>query len=714
MEPNGFYPELELNNYGNFTLSGTNLNNLRLNSECNLKIEHNTNSKYSSTYSLVGYGGISIGEDKIVIDPNYESEILCRLMSKSQASNVNQAYPNFVEMVLNGKENEIDYKKIKNVAKVRLADYIKKVKEDCKSIVFIPTLSRYGIKTNAAIARIVDTFNSPKDFEENLKQRPYFYYSNAFKDGVSFYRIDELVKKYFPNFIDSEERCYYACIQALKDVEDEGNTCVKLTDLVDFIDKNFHECANHTISLVKSNEYFYYEESSGFVSTKSIYQHEKNIARNILQRVNSKCECFDNPYTNYMEINGFNCTEEQGKILKLVASGERIVMLTGSAGTGKTTSIKALISMLEDNNKTYTLLAPTGIAAKRLRESTGRKANTIHMALFLRPYSGVNYIIIDECSMVGVELLSILLDTVDQETSLILVCDNYQLASISCGNIVQDILDSKIVPTANLTKVFRYGIGGIDTIATDIRNGEFDEQKIKSKNYSDLKFENLSAETEDAFVDQIIRQYQTLLNAGYKKEDILILSPFKKGAFGTFKINEIIQKHFNLNDYLNAEFTVNGNTVAFKMGDKVINIHNTYDLRTIDNSTISVMNGDIGYIRGFNTDENGKAILDVEFDSGIGEYIGEDIRQLYPGYAISVHKIQGSQSKAVIVVLHHSHFTLLSRNLLYVAFSRAQKYMVILSDPGVIKNGIKVQENLIRSTWLYNLLKKGGEILDEI
>src|SRR5574344_1499402 len=205
-----------------------------------------------------------------------------------------------------------------------------------------------------------------------------------------------------------------------------------------------------------------------------IYNYETNICNAIMSRVNAPK---DDSYTpmdwhDFTSVDGFNCTEEQINFLKLICN-EHVCMLRGYAGTGKSTVQKAVILMLEHYNKSYVLLAPTGKAAARLRETTGREAYTIHMYLArIEQIAMPDYIIIDEASMVGVELMSKLVDNISAWTNLAFICDEAQLASISCGNVIQDLIDSDKIKMAQLTKVFRYGSSGLATIATDTRNGE--------------------------------------------------------------------------------------------------------------------------------------------------------------------------------------------------------------------------------------------------
>ena len=369
------------------------------------------------------------------------------------------------------------------------------------------------------------------------------------------------------------------------------------------------------------------------------------------------------------------------------------IFITGNCG--KTAATKAVVEMLEANNYTYTLLSPTGIASKRLREATGREASTIHMFLACDGNLG-DYVLIDEMGMVSVHLLSMLFDKVTDTTKIIFIADPSQLASIACGNIVEDMLDSGIVPVCNLTKVFRYNTSGIITITTDVRNGANDHL---TDTFTDYKF----VETDTLVIKQIEQEYARLLADGYSKDDVLILSPFNKGEVGSLAINAAIQAKFNPNELSKVGHTVNNTPIYFKVGDKVINKKNEYAMPLVDDDTAFVANGDIGTVMEIVPDEKEPYMI-VQY--GCGDCIVDKahIKNTLLSYCCSIHSVQGSQAKAVIVVIDRSHANLLSRNLIYTSVSRAQDKLVLIGDEAAIQEGLKVQEEKERNTALREML----------
>ena len=716
--------DLQLNDYGNFTISGSNLSSLSLGQEIKLDIREDLRNKRQGSYHLVGLGGIKAEGEEIKVDPDQEYNILCGLMSEGQAHNVNSAYPNFIYLVLNGRENEISYKNIYNVGPVYLEQYIDKVKAACRSILFMPIAMDNGIEDNEVIEELTRIYLTPEELQEAFDTNPYHIYIDLVH--YPFKRSDKLVLDKHPEFIDSLERCEYGCMEILRQNEAEGDTRINANLLAHLAKELIPEAMGHIVEAVKGCDLIYYDETTKFSSFKETYEAEKTIADCIKERLSSdfnkkssynildgiEVEGYSKEmnWRDFQEVDGFKMTDEQTKILELVTT-KNVMILTGSGGTGKSTSMKALIRMLEANNRTYTLLAPTGVAAKKLRESTGRSAFTIHMFLARQNLECGEYVIIDECSMVGVKLMARLFDKIkSSKPKIIFVCDEAQLASIDCGNIVQDILDSRIVPRANLTKVFRYGEGGIATIATDARFGTFENAM---KPYPDFRFIEISEDP----VGQILEQYDNYLEQGYTKEDILILSPFNKGPIGTYVINKAIQTRYNPHPDTSATYKRKAKgedvTITFKIGDKVLNTHNNYTMPSVEYdedgamvdslTTIPVMNGDIGYVRACKDTETGPELI-VEFDSGLAKIRGSDIADLILGYAVSIHKIQGAQAKAVILVIDKGHKNMLTRNLFYVGASRAQKDMTIIADAGAIESGLERQENKERETWLKDML----------
>lgn len=708
-EPVGDYPGLTLNQYGNFTLAGSNLDMIDVGDEYELEIRENKKGKYPASYVLVGFANIDISPEGIKIQPEQELKILRHICEGNQPKYVHEAYPDFIQMVLDGREEEIDYKKIYNVGPVRFEEYVNKIKGYFTSIQFLPIAADWGIDDNEDIEKLIKVFATPEELNQALEASPYHIFFDLL--NYSFDKSDRYVLDKRPDLIDSKERCEFACLAILRENEATGDTKIYTDLLEELAEEKAPECAKWVKDAVCNSERIYYDAEQEYSSNKTTYEAEVNIAENILDRLNKEktqdC-CLYMDVDKFTIVDGFECTDAQKQILAL-ANKHMVCMLRGYGGSGKSTVMKALVLMLEAHHKDYIQLAPTGKAAKRLRETTGRSASTIHMLLAQDCNVDADFVIIDECSMVGVYLLSKLFDVCPKDTRFIFVCDEAQLASISCGNVVQDIIDSGVVPTATLTKIFRYGSSGLATVATDTREGNLGPRQ--NSDYPDYKFVPIDKKP----IVQVLDAYQSLLDK-YTKDDIMVLSPFNKGPAGTVAINKAIQSRYNPNPDTNAiRKTSGGEEIMFKVGDKVINTHNEYHcpcFRIDDDGSlvesmgdIMVMNGDMGYVRHIKETDKG-IVMAVEFDTGMARIYGPYINNLLLGYAISIHKSQGSEAKAVIVITSPMHKRLLSRNLLYVADSRAKEYLIELGDIGAITEGLERAENQERETWLKELLQQ--------
>lgn len=543
---------------------------------------------------------------------------------------------------------------------------------------------KYKIYSTKKYNQIKRNYDTPEKFEKEVYDNTYFmlicYLEKTFKIA------DELALQIKPELKESVERCVWVCRDLIHKHESEGHTKINASMLAKALHSSYQELMPFILTAVE-NPMFHFEKDNKIVALKSTWDNECKIAEIIKEKVNNPFNSEMN-WENYSEVDGMKLTDEQLSLLKEI-NEKSIVMLNGSAGTGKSQTTKALIKMLDDNAYTYTLLAPTGIAAKRLRQATGRQASTMHMHLACHRSIG-NFLIIDECSMIGVNLLGLLFDFIPKNTKIVLICDEAQLASISCGNIVQDIIDSKMVPIVNLTKVFRYGIGGIATVATDVRLGKELSENVEFDDYSFIPISS------NPLVD-IITIYDNALKK-YSPEDIMILSPFNVRNAGTYAINSALQNKYNLNPTF-LSYKKQGTDIEFKIGDRIVNTENNYHMLSDYGDELAVMNGDIGTII-----NNDGYITTVQFDNGIAYLENNDMYKMLLATAVSVHKSQGNQAKCVIVVIDKSHGFFLNRNIEYVAMSRAQEKLIVLGDIDTINNALKIQQEKRRETYLKNLL----------
>lgn len=393
-----------------------------------------------------------------------------------------------------------------------------------------------------------------------------------------------------------------------------------------------------------------------------------------------------------------------------------ILVLTGGPGTGKTTTLNAIIKLFENRNLKIELAAPTGRAAKRMTELTGREARTIHRMLEVewgendKPYFNRNeknplecdVIIVDEASMIDAILFDNLLKALRLSCRIILVGDSDQLPSIGAGNILGDILAADIFPSIRLKKVFRQAAqSAIVNNAHAIIRGE------KAQ---------FNAQGGDCFFMKRSDKYQTLetlvglvcerLPQAYGVDpltDIQILCPSRMMDTGTLNINNVLQA--NLNPFTKHKRQLSYKGVYFREGDKVMQIKNNYDITyTKDNGETGsgVFNGDVGYIT--DIDIRG-GILKVRFDDRVVTYFSEDLSELELAYAITVHKSQGSEYDYVIIPLCDVPSRLVYRNLLYTAVTRAKKMLILIGDENIWDSMVENDRKNLRYTALVKFLK---------
>lgn len=679
--------------YGTISLKGTGIADLKMGQSIDCIIEPCEDDKYKCSYKFIGFAGFVAKDGKFNLTEKAELQTLRSLMTNGQAESCHAAYPHFVSMVLNGEADKLDYKKIRGVGKVLLPRYIDKIKTINKRVEFMGETYAWGIEHDEDINKIAATYKNVYGFSKDINANPYAVIINLLE--WSFDRADRAITKKTAIWLDSYERCEAATIYALKHNELDGNTRMQAKQLFNMVKQKTPQCVHHLLDVVTKSAQVHYDAPNQNTALQATYSAEQHIADVIKGKI-ANPHYYPMDWQKFTSVDGLELTDEQAQILEM-ACKQDVMMLTGSAGVGKSATTKAIIEMLEANNYTYTLLSPTGIASKRLREATGRESSTIHMFLACGDNLG-DYVLIDEMGMVSVHLLSMLFDKVTDRTKIIFIADPSQLVSITCGNIVEDMLDSGIVPVCNLTKVFRYNTSGIITIATDVRNGA---NEHLTDTFTDYKF----IETDTLVIKQIEQEYARLLADGYSKDDVLILSPFNKGEVGSLAINAAIQAKFNPNELSTVGHTVNDTPIYFKVGDKVINKKNEYAMPLVDDDTAFVANGDIGTVIEIVPNEKEPYMI-VHYDCGDCVVDKAHIKNTLLAYAISIHSCQGSQAKAVIVVIDRSHVRMLSRNLCYTAVSRAQERLILIGDEAAIQEGLKIQEEKIRDTELKEMLIK--------
>lgn len=410
-------------------------------------------------------------------------------------------------------------------------------------------------------------------------------------------------------------------------------------------------------------------------------------------------QLWDTVFDRLKQNRNMHLTEKQREAVQMAYS-EKVSILTGGPGTGKSTSIRALLMLLRNRKIDVALAAPTGRAAKRLSEATGAQAKTLHRLLEYAPHDNTyqrneenplpyQFVIVDEFSMVDILLFYHLLKALPKDAHLLMVGDADQLPSVGPGNVLRDLLRSESIPTVRLTELFRQAQQSkIIVNAHRINSGQM--PYLKSEANSDFFF----VTEEDPFRAQrlVLDLVQRRLPARYHLNpmtDIQVLAPMYKGPLGVTTLNEELQAQ--LNPTASAQVEWAGRTI--RVGDKVMQVRNNYDK--------GVFNGDVGWVRSIQTEDT---CLNVEFLEEAGpllvKYEFHELDELILAYAVTVHKSQGSEYPAIVLPLTTAHSMLLQRNLLYTAITRAKRLCVLVGQPRALDIAVRNNRVAQRNTGL--------------
>lgn len=416
---------------------------------------------------------------------------------------------------------------------------------------------------------------------------------------------------------------------------------------------------------------------------------------------------------------GIKYAKLQKEAIKM-ALEKGILILTGGPGTGKTTTLNAIIDILGEKGEKVYLAAPTGRAAQRMSSVTGKEAKTIHRLLEVqwddedKPSFKKNEknllecdaIILDELSMIDASLFEGVLRALPLGCRLIMVGDSDQLPSVGAGNVLSDLIKSEIIPTVELKEIFRQSLESmIVTNAHKIVNGELPDLTVKDNDFFFINI-NDSQKINDTIKDLCNRRLPK--RYGYSPLfDIQVISPGKKGPLGTINLNKTLQEAINSPEKSKKEINING--TIFREGDKVMQIRNNYDIifaRDDGTSGEGVFNGDIGILLSIDKIES---TLIVQFEDKYAKYTLENANDLDLAYAITVHKSQGSEFEAIVMPMYYGAPQLYYRNLLYTAVTRAKSMIVMVGTPWTVARMVENNKKTRRYSGLCKFLTEGSE-----
>lgn len=597
-------------------------------------------------------------------------------------------------------------------------------------------LQEYDISTHLSV-KIYGIYQNKT--KEVLKTNPYRLVEDV--AGIGFRTADKIAQKLGIE-ADSEFRIRAGLIHTLTEAsERDGNTFLPrellLSETQSLLELNFSEQPEKLESVLKEMTFdgaIREEDLDGVlcVMLSKFYTVEKGLAQKLLllkSQVPALHLDLSAEIAEFERVNKIDFHSDQKKAITL-AVNEGVCVITGGPGTGKTTIIKCIISILEKHGRQIALLAPTGRAAKRMSESCGVDASTIHRALMLDfgksrlAESGQSFsynennrfpfdaVIVDEVSMVDSILAFNLVRSLKAGAKLLLVGDKNQLPSVGAGNVLADIISSELIPYCNLTQIYRQDEESrIITNAHAINNGEM---PILDNSSRDFFFENRQQQQEilRTIVDMQCSRIPKFLSIEPIK--IQVLAPMRNGTCGVDNLNLMIQEVLNPPSSNKAEIVVGQTT--FRVGDKVMQTVNNYQLEWRRQKGRSwelgeaVFNGDIGFVTEIDFKRN---IMEITFDDGrVCEYPRGEISQLTLSYATTVHKSQGSEFDVVIMPIIGGAPQILTRNLLYTGVTRAKKMVVLVGQKFHLKMMVQNNYTATRYSTLSTFLRKQNESLE--
>ncbi len=442
-----------------------------------------------------------------------------------------------------------------------------------------------------------------------------------------------------------------------------------------------------------------------FVTLSSHYHAEKGVAERIAMQLQNKSTLTLDIQAVYKTLQ----TVDQSKHVALnddqihgiiTCLSHKMSIITGGPGTGKTTLIKQLLAILDGHQISYRLAAPTGRAAKRITEGTGRHAATIHRLLefdfitrgFMRNEQNalkLDFLIIDEASMIDIFLAHSLLKAVPFHAHVLFIGDVDQLPSVGAGNFLNDLIASGKTACVRLTKIFRQAQDSLIIMnAHRVNSGEFPTTASPDAKKDFIYIKEDNPEAVATHMHELFKRRLPMM--GIPSDQATVLVPMNRGIVGTHSLNHVLQQLLNP---ANTEKQLVYHGTTFKIGDRVMQVKNNYDK--------IVFNGDCGDIEDINVPER---IVHVRYAERVVEYDAGDLDELVLAYALSIHKSQGSEYPAVIIPIFMQHFTLLQRNLLYTAITRAKKLCILIGQSRAIAMAVKNNKGLVRTTFLKEFL----------
>ena len=651
----------------------------------------------------------------------YLSSGIIKGVRKSTAEKIVDAFgANSFDVIENEPERLAE---IKGISRAKAREISKSFKTQFASREAMIGLTALGLTHNQALK----VYNLLKDESLNvITANPYALIGSA--TGISFYNADDIAER-IDGGVPNHYRAQAGIIEIVRHNLNNGHTCIPRDKIFQPACELLHcevDYVEIAIDTDIEEKQLVQKQIDGrdFLFLPDIYRAESTIAERIKVMVKfppAESEIFSSEVYAFEKANNIEFDEKQRSAIE-IAVNKGVLILTGGPGTGKTTTVKGIITLMKNRGMKVALTAPTGRAAQRMEELTGFEAKTIHRLLEVEFSEGdgsqnfvhnirnpLDYdaVIVDELSMVDVTVFAALLDALPLHCRLIMVGDKDQLPPVGAGNVLKDLIESGIINVITLDKIFRQAMQSrIVTNAHRVVRGEMPVLD----NSADSDFFLLKEDNRYNAPKKVLSLVTTRIPASYgfnPMSDIQVLCPSRVGETGTQNLNKILQHRMNPPSPEKQEIKYQG--YSLREGDRVMQIKNNYDVPWFKNgeSGQGVFNGDIGILQSIDRANN---IISVKFDDKEAMYSGESVRELELAYAMTVHKSQGSEFSAVVMPVIATPQNLAYRNLFYTALTRAKNLLVIVGNEQSIKAMVDNDKKSRRFSALKYFIEKEGDL----
>ncbi len=691
---------------------------LEFGEEYTIYAEETEHEKYGRQYSIK-----YIGQPASLSTEEEQRIFLSKILTPNQINNLYEIFDNPIKVILEGDIEKLC--QVQGLGAINAQKLIDKVENSIDYSDAYVRLDKYNL-SNKMIQKLIEKYKSPDTVVKKIQENPYILSYEI--DGFGFKKCDSIALSNGYTLNDPR-RLKALSLYILDEYAQEGYSYIHAYDFMDRIEEETDDLDNEVLGdLIKNNDEFYAftKDDERYIALKRIYDLERRVAEELIRINNGKSKFeYDGWKSKIKQLEqeqGWEHTDEQLNAIEELLKNQ-VLVITGFGGTGKSSSVSGMISIL--SNYTFAQTALSGRASSRMQEITGEEGFTIHRLLGYNPREGFYYnkenqldidiVIVDEVSMIGGDIFLRLLEAIPTGSKLVLLGDEGQLESIGVMNILTDLVKSDVIKSCQLTKIHRQAQkSGIIEVSMKTRNKEqlFDKDFTGVMTIGELQDCKLNITKNRDNISQMIEdEFKEWLDRGIDIMNIQVVVPMKdRGNASCFPLNQRLQEIYNpIKKGLRTKsltFTKDKKEFEIRVGDKVINRKNNYKTVNTDGQITYIFNGNIGIVKSI--DEDFRSMI-IDFN-GIGEILisKKALMGIELGYAITTHSDQGSQHDVVIYGLDHSAYRLLNKEQAYTGETRAKIFLTICAENKSFRYAVENSEIKNKQTFLTDLLEEAN------